>query len=131
MNKYKKNLEVNGNYVYSYNTHVATIENESLIQLGHWGVTTQKHINYVANVKELKIIYRPKAKKEEPKDNSLGILKAFMLMTNMEKDLTEEENINRKARLLFATNGIIKPENWDNLSLEQKKERIKKAEKFI
>ncbi len=48
MNKYKQNLNVIGNKVYSYNTHVATINGTQLIQLGLWSVTTQKHINYVA-----------------------------------------------------------------------------------
>lgn len=49
MDRYKQNLKVEGNKVYSYNTHVATIEGTQLIQLGWWSVTTQKHINYVAN----------------------------------------------------------------------------------
>jgi len=46
--KYKQNLKLDGNKVYSYNTHVATIEGTQLIQLGWWSVTTQKHINYAA-----------------------------------------------------------------------------------
>lgn len=46
--RYKQNLKVDGNKVYSYDTHVATIEATQLIQLGWWSVTTQKHINYVA-----------------------------------------------------------------------------------
>lgn len=46
--RYKQNLKVDGNKVYSYDTNVATIEGTQLIQLGWWSVTTQKHINYVA-----------------------------------------------------------------------------------
>ena len=55
--KYKKNLriekvaELGGwvNYVYSYDTLVATyIDKQPLKQLGYWSVTTKKHINYVA-----------------------------------------------------------------------------------
>ena len=49
MDKYKQNLKVEGDKVFSYNTHVATIDGTQLIQLGWWSVTTQKHINYVAN----------------------------------------------------------------------------------
>jgi hypothetical protein len=49
MKRYKANLRVDSNKVYSYNTHVATIEGSQLIQLGYWSATTQKHINYVAN----------------------------------------------------------------------------------
>jgi hypothetical protein len=49
MDKYKQNLRLEDNKVYSYNTHVASIEGTQLIQLGWWSVTTQKHIDYVAN----------------------------------------------------------------------------------
>lgn len=48
LDKYKQNLRVIGNNVYSYSTHVATIDGSNLIQLGYWSMTTQKHINYVA-----------------------------------------------------------------------------------
>lgn len=53
MERYKQNLKVLGDKVYSYDTHVATIEGGNLIQLGYWSMTTQKHINYVA--KELRL----------------------------------------------------------------------------
>jgi hypothetical protein len=46
--KYKQNLRLINNVdVWSYDTHVATICNDKLLQLGWWSVTTQKHINYV------------------------------------------------------------------------------------
>ena len=54
MKKYKQNLKVSQNKVFSYGTHVATIECDKLIQLGYWSQTTQKHINYIAN--ELNLI---------------------------------------------------------------------------
>jgi hypothetical protein len=54
--KYKQNLKVVGNYVYSYDTHVATIADDKLIQLGYWSMTTQKHINYIANEFDLDLI---------------------------------------------------------------------------
>jgi hypothetical protein len=47
--KYKLNLRQVGDDIYSYSTKVATIEYPNLIQHGWWSVTTQKHINYVAN----------------------------------------------------------------------------------
>jgi len=55
--KYRKNLRVEKvaeqggwiYYIYSYDTLVGTwIKNQPLKQLGYWSVTTQKHINYVA-----------------------------------------------------------------------------------
>lgn len=56
LDRYKQNLSIRGNQVWSYNTHVATIENNDLLQLGYWSQTTQKHINYVANSLDLILI---------------------------------------------------------------------------
>ena len=60
MKKYKQNLRVEGNKVYSYNTLVAEISGD-IIKKVAWNVggrttspTTSKHINYVA--KELDLI---------------------------------------------------------------------------
>ena len=47
--KYRQNLTQVGNNIYSYDTRVATIEGNDLIQHGYWSSTTQKHINYEAN----------------------------------------------------------------------------------
>ena len=56
LEKYKQNLSIRGNQVWSYTTHVATIDNNKLYQLGYWSMTTQKHINYVANQLDLILI---------------------------------------------------------------------------
>ena len=49
MKKYTDNLEVIGNNVFSYNTHVATISGGEIIAHGYYSKTTSKHINYVAD----------------------------------------------------------------------------------
>jgi hypothetical protein len=48
--RYKQNLKVENDKVYSYKTHVATInhENRTVEALGYWSQTTTKHINHVA-----------------------------------------------------------------------------------
>ena len=56
LDRYKQNLHIKDNNVYSYNTNVATIVNDKLIVLGWWSVTTSKHINYVAEELDLDII---------------------------------------------------------------------------
>lgn len=56
MKKYKQNLKVVNNNVYSYTTHVATIQGNTLKQLGYWSQTTQKHINYIAKEYNLTLI---------------------------------------------------------------------------
>ena len=55
LKNYKQNLRIENNNVISYNTTVAKIEDDMLIQLGWWSVTTQKHINYVAREMNLQI----------------------------------------------------------------------------
>ncbi len=56
LDRYKQNLHIKDNNVYSYNTNVATIINDKLLVLGWWSVTTSKHINYVARELDLDII---------------------------------------------------------------------------
>ena len=54
--KYKQNLRINGKDVWSYSTIVARRVGDELHQLGYWSMTTQKHINYVANYYQLNLI---------------------------------------------------------------------------
>ena len=42
LDKYKQNLSIQGNNVWSYSTIVAKIEGNDLLQLGYWSQTTQK-----------------------------------------------------------------------------------------
>lgn len=54
--KYKQNLRIDRNDVWSYTTKVARIEGNEIYQLGYWSMTTQKHINYVADYFDLILI---------------------------------------------------------------------------
>ena len=56
MDKYKKNLKVIGNEIFSYNTLVARIESNKINILGYYSMTTSKHINYVARVKGYELV---------------------------------------------------------------------------
>lgn len=56
LNRYRENLRVEYPNVYSYDTHVATIEGDRLIVPKYWSVTTSKHINYVALEYKLKVV---------------------------------------------------------------------------
>jgi hypothetical protein len=56
LSKYKQNLRILGNDVWSYSTIVAKIDGNDLLQLGYWSMTTQKHINYVADELDLILI---------------------------------------------------------------------------
>ena len=50
LDKYRENLLVSDDAVFSYLTRVAEIDHEKreINPLGWWSVTTSKHINYVA-----------------------------------------------------------------------------------
>lgn len=54
--KYKKNLRVENNFIYSYDTKVAEIVNEDIIVKKYYSRTTSKHINYVAYILKLNVI---------------------------------------------------------------------------
>ena len=54
--RYKQNLRQEGNNIWSYTTIVATIDGDTLRQLGWWSQTTQKHINYVAKELNLNLV---------------------------------------------------------------------------
>ena len=63
LKRYKQNLRIIGNDVYSYDTHVAEIKNGKLYKLkwfvngvGNASRTTTKHINYVADELNLEIV---------------------------------------------------------------------------
>ena len=55
--KYRKNLAHDDNFVYSYKTKVAEIDNKNftLWRLGYWSKTTSKHINYVGKELGLRV----------------------------------------------------------------------------
>jgi len=55
-NRYKDNLKMVGNDVWSYSTIVARRDGDTLKVLGWWSRTTTKHVNYVANELGLTLI---------------------------------------------------------------------------
>lgn len=62
--KYKQNLAVDmtTGKVYSYATHVATIDHagQTVTALGYYSVTTSKHVGYVARMLGYTLIKQPK-----------------------------------------------------------------------
>jgi len=47
--RYRKNLQYDSNHVWSYDTKVAEIHPDHILQLGYWSATTQKHINFASS----------------------------------------------------------------------------------
>ena len=57
-----------------------------------------------------------------------GIMKMFMLMAEMGEE-TPEGKVAAQADIVFRTPGIIKPEGWEALPLEEKKRRLELLKK--
>ena len=57
-------------------------------------------------------------------------MKMFMMLQDIETsvDTKVEEIIKRKERIVFATEGIIKPDNWETLSNNEKLKRLNKVQ---
>ena len=56
-------------------------------------------------------------------------MKAFMILGDLtnEKE-SREDKLKYKERIVFATPGIIKPEDWDSLPIEEREKRIQKIQ---
>ena len=56
------------------------------------------------------------------KMNTINFMKMFMTLQDMNTsiDIKVEEIIERKERIVFATPGIIKPNDWETLSNNEK-----------
>tara|TARA_A100001391_G_scaffold38037_2_gene20981 strand:- start:498 stop:689 length:192 start_codon:yes stop_codon:yes gene_type:complete len=57
-------------------------------------------------------------------DNT-NMMKMFLALGGLTAQ-TMEEKVKYKEKIVFATPGIIKPDNWDTLSMEEKLNRLNK-----
>ena len=67
---------------------------------------------------------------KEKEFNSAGFMQMFMMLQDMStpENTSVKETIKRKERIVFATPGIIKPNNWDTLSDQEKINRLNKVQ---
>ena len=68
--------------------------------------------------------------KKEKESNPVGFMQMFMMLQDMNTsiDTKVEEIIERKERIVFATPGIIKPNDWETLSNNEKLKRLNKVQ---
>ena len=81
--RYRENLKIEGNYILSYDTKVARIDQErqELIELGNYSRTTSKHVAYAAEELNKKLVkFVSIASTEEDKDNSVNEKKPLVLL---------------------------------------------------
>ena len=145
-----------GGKVYSYGTHVATIDHDSrtVIAHGKWSSTTTKHVNAAARELGYEVKQDPKGQagaqqvsgdtfaaqrqgtvKEQdngqPTEDAdplaavLSIARMFGALANMNPD--KEQAQRERERVLFATPGVIRPENWSELTYDERKRRTDAA----
>ena len=129
---------------YSYVTPVAFQPKNSaevVVCENVWSVTTAKHLNWIEDwagyprkqnrLKRdewLKSFNQAKGQEDEPKSDMIKttamVSKLFGLLS------TNDERAMEQKKRFFEIAGCTFPEDWDNLSLEEKTKRINKAEQF-
>lgn len=144
------NTHTEGSRIISYGTHVATIDhdNRTVIAHGKWSNTTTNHVNKAARALGYTVtqdpngqagsttisadtfgaqrqgIVREDADKGQSTD-PLPILRMFAALASM--DPNPEQAQKQRERLMFATPGIIRPDNWDTLPLKERERRTHAA----
>jgi len=133
--RYKQNLRIDGNKVISYTTHVATIDsaNRKLLVHGYWSQTTSKHVKHVASEYGLELVKdAPKQTTDEPSSGTLDMMKTVSMVCAMGAVLGMDQKGRNdwNARMLKAglgNRGLTMPENWDQLSEDEKEKRLTAA----
>ena len=60
-----------------------------------------------------------------------NFMKAFLLLGELTADeKSAEENLKYDEKIIFATPGIIKPSNWDQLPVSERISRISKLKEL-
>ena len=62
--------------------------------------------------------------------NELNFMQMFLAMSKMTSQ-TREEEVAYREKIIFATNGIIKPSSWGELSLDEKEKRMDLVEENL
>lgn len=126
MQKYKQNLKIEGNKVYSYGTHVATINGNRLQKVAgaRASKTTSKHINYVGS--EMGLIVEA-ANSESEADNpyrTVAVIASLGKLLGGAKDIKEENAWAKRMLKAGMGEGLSFPDDWESLSEEEKKRRL-------
>lgn len=132
LTRYRENLRVEGDKVYSYDTHVATIQGNKLIVHGWWSMTTSKHVNYVAAECGLTVEKGEPAKDAEDVEKPDSGLRSIAMVAKLGDLMCPDRKGKNdwKLRMIKAGlegRGLIMPEDWDTLSEEEKERRLNGA----
>ena len=124
---------------FSYQTLVAI---DNLISINDWSVTTGKHLYWINPNKDIRLdpeIFEKRARKILKAKNLLtkrsdplktvGMVSAlFSIMADDKTEEDQRKTNNQRLRFYATQPGIIVPEDWDQLTLENQKERLDKVD---
>jgi len=63
--------------------------------------------------------------------DNIDMMKMFLHIGGVGDEQTLEDKINYESRIVFATPGMIKPDNWEELTLEERQKRLELMKKVI
>jgi hypothetical protein len=135
---------------YSYSTPVAfqPINTADIIVCENvWSITTAKHLNWIEDwagyPRKQNRLKRDEFKKafdqargmreEGPTDNGSDMLKTTGMVSKMfgllSNNMDKSKQLDQKKRF-FEIVGCTFPDDWNNLTIEEKEERLSKVESF-
>ena len=130
---------VNGKQLYfSYQTLIAI---DNLISVNHWSNTTAKHLYWINPNKDIRVEdFEEKARKILEKENLIStydhlklvsnISAIFSLMANDETKNQKRKTNDQRKRFYETVDGIVFPDNWNELSTTEQKERLDLVDEF-
>jgi hypothetical protein len=122
---------------FSYQTLVAI---DNLISINDWSVTTGRHLTWINPNKEIRVDdFEAQARKilssmdllVERSDplKTVGMVSAlFSIMADDKTEEDQRKTNNQRLRFYETQQGFIMPDDWDQLTTEDQKERLDKVD---
>ena len=135
-NLYYKQENPNLKVYYSYITPVALeIDGVLKVSENQWSVTTARHLTWIDGGNKKARLKREEfnqlIKQHKPEPNFLKTVSMVSAMFGlMSKGQDQKKTNNQKKRFFDKVQGINFPEDWNNLTEEEKSKRLEKVENF-
>jgi hypothetical protein len=133
-NLYYKQEKPNLKVYYSYITPVALeIDGVLKVSENQWSVTTGRHLTWIDGGNKKARLKREEfnqlIKQHKPEPNFLKTVSMVSAMFGlMSKGQDQKKTNNQKKRFFDKVQGINFPEDWNNLTEEEKSKRLEKVE---
>ena len=116
---------------FSYQTLIAI---DNLISVNNWSVTTARHLYWINPDKDIRVNDFDEQARKILQDNDLldtsdpfktvaSVSRIFELMSNNETEEDIRKTNNQRMRF-YETQGVIRPEDWDTLTVAEQKKRL-------